>query len=143
MLPVVLLGCALWLRGRITRQDVLQLSPYFILSLAFGLMSVWFQKHQALVMSGLTLQPESFWQRSIGAGRDFWFYLGKALLPAEPEHRLCALETGCDNAGIIPSVDFFGRGFCFVLAIPPQLGTGRIIRTGMFRRHFISGARLF
>ena len=30
----------------------------------------------------LTLQPESFWQRSIGAGRDFWFYLGKALLPA-------------------------------------------------------------
>jgi Flp pilus assembly protein TadD len=44
-------------------------------------MSVWFQKNQALVMAGIPLEPASFWQRLIGAGRDFWFYLGKALLP--------------------------------------------------------------
>jgi protein O-mannosyl-transferase len=81
MLPLVLLAGALWQRGRITREDLLQISPFLFLSLAFGLMSVWFQKHQALVMAGLPLEPESFWQRLIGAGRDFWFYLGKALLP--------------------------------------------------------------
>jgi protein O-mannosyl-transferase len=81
MLPLVLLGCALWQRGRITRQEVVQISPYFFLSLAFGLMSAWFQRHQALTMAGKILQPENFSERLIGAGRDFWFYLGKALLP--------------------------------------------------------------
>jgi tetratricopeptide (TPR) repeat protein len=81
MLPLVLLGCAFWQRGKITRQDFLQISPFLFLSLAFGLMSAWFQKHQALAMAGQTLQPESFLQKLIGAGRDFWFYLGKALLP--------------------------------------------------------------
>jgi Flp pilus assembly protein TadD len=44
-------------------------------------MSAWFQKHQALALAGQILQPESFWERLVGAGRDFWFYLGKALLP--------------------------------------------------------------
>jgi tetratricopeptide (TPR) repeat protein len=81
MLPMVLLGCAFWQRGKITRQDFLQISPFLFLSLAFGLMSAWFQKHQALAMAGQTLQPESFLQKLVGAGRDFWFYLGKAILP--------------------------------------------------------------
>ena len=79
MLPPVLLLCAAWQRKRITRRDMLHTSPYFVLALAFGLMSVWFQKHQAL--AGLSLEPAGFWERLAGAGRDFWFYLGKALLP--------------------------------------------------------------
>jgi len=79
MLPLVLLLCAAWQRGRITRQDVLHTSPYFVLALAFGLMSVWFQKHQALV--GETLAPASFGERLAGAGQNFWFYFWKALLP--------------------------------------------------------------
>ena len=57
MLPVVLLLCAAWQRGRITRRDALHTGPHFILALAFGLMSVWFQKHQALVTAGQALQP--------------------------------------------------------------------------------------
>jgi protein O-mannosyl-transferase len=81
MLPLVLLGCALWQRGKITRQDFLQISPFLFLSLAFGLMSAWFQKHQALALAGQTLPSENFLQKLIGAGRDFWFYLGKALWP--------------------------------------------------------------
>ena len=81
MLPLVLLGCALWQRGRITRQDLLHTSPYFLLALAFGLMSVWFQKHQALVSAGMAPPPESFLERLAIAARVFWFYLGKALLP--------------------------------------------------------------
>jgi tetratricopeptide (TPR) repeat protein len=81
MLPVALILCAAWRRGRVTRRDVLHTSPYFILALAFGLMSVWFQKHQALANAGQTLQATSCWERLAGAGYDFWFYLGKALMP--------------------------------------------------------------
>lgn len=81
MLPVVLLICAAWQRNRITRRDVLHTVPHFTLALAFGLMSVWFQKHQALVTAGQALQPASFLERLAGAGQDFWFYLGKVLLP--------------------------------------------------------------
>lgn len=79
MLPVVLVGCAAWQRGRITRRDLLHTAPFFFLSAAFGLMSSWFQKHMAL--AGETLQPSSFWERLAGAGQNFWFYLGKALMP--------------------------------------------------------------
>ena len=79
MLPLVLVGFVMWQRGRVTRQDWLQISPFFVLALAFGLMSVWFQKYQAL--AGLTLQPESFLERLVGAGRNCWFYFGKAILP--------------------------------------------------------------
>jgi Flp pilus assembly protein TadD len=79
MLPVVLIGCAAWQRGRITGRDWLHTSPFFFLAAAFGLMSSWFQKYQAL--AGETLQSSSFWDRLAGAGQNYWFYLGKALLP--------------------------------------------------------------
>jgi len=79
MLPLVLLACAAWQRGRITRRDFLRTSPFFVLALAFGLMSCWFQKHQQLI--GMTLQAESFWERLALAGHILWFYFGKALLP--------------------------------------------------------------
>jgi len=81
MLPMVLLGCAAWQRGRITRRDLIHTGPHFLLALAFGLLSVWFQKHQALALTGQVLPPESFWMRLAIASRIFWFYLGKALLP--------------------------------------------------------------
>lgn len=81
MLPVVLLLCALWQRGRIAGKDVLHTLPFFGLSLVFGLMSVWFQKHQALATGPLALQPAGFPERLAGAGYVFWFYLGKDLLP--------------------------------------------------------------
>ena len=81
MLPVVMLLCALWQRGRITKKDIIHTLPFFALSLAFGLMSVWYQKHQALQLAGQTLPPVSFPQRLAGAGYIFWFYLGKALFP--------------------------------------------------------------
>jgi len=81
MLPVVLLVCAAWQRRRLTRKDVLHTAPYFLFSLAFGLMSVWFQKYQALPSVNETLAPENFWQRLAASGNVFWFYLGKAFVP--------------------------------------------------------------
>jgi Flp pilus assembly protein TadD len=81
MLPVVLLICAAWQRGRLTRKDVLHTIPFFALSLAFGLMSVWFQKYQALTSVDMVLVPETFWQRLAAAGGNIWFYIEKALLP--------------------------------------------------------------
>lgn len=79
MLPVVLLVVVAWQNGRITRVDMLRSSPFFLLAFFFGMMSAWFQKHQAMV--GSILAPESLAQRVAGAGRVFWFYLGKVALP--------------------------------------------------------------
>ena len=79
MLPVVLLGCAWWQRGCVTRRDLWRAAPFFALAVAFGSMTVWFQTHQA--MAGVTVQTENFWARLAGAGWALWFYLGKTLLP--------------------------------------------------------------
>jgi tetratricopeptide (TPR) repeat protein len=81
VLPVILLLCAFWQRRRITVKDVIHLSPFFVLSVAFGLMSIWFQKHQALLTTHEVLHPASFLERLATAGYVFWFYQGKALLP--------------------------------------------------------------
>src|SRR6185437_13392826 len=48
VLPVALLACAAWQRGRITRRDAVQTAPFFLLALGFGVLSIWFQKYQAL-----------------------------------------------------------------------------------------------
>jgi tetratricopeptide (TPR) repeat protein len=80
-LPVALLGCAIWQRGRVTRRDIVHTAPFFIVALAFGLMSIWFQKYQAL--AGEIVPSQSFAERLGVAGRNFWFYIGKALWPAK------------------------------------------------------------
>ncbi len=81
MLPVAILMCAAWQRRRIAWKDILHTLPFFVLSLGFGLMSVWFQKNQALPTAESVLLPASFAERLAGAGYCFWFYLEKTLLP--------------------------------------------------------------
>ncbi len=48
MLPVVLLLLALYRRGRIGRRDLALALPYFALSLALGLVTVWYQWTRAV-----------------------------------------------------------------------------------------------
>lgn len=110
MLPVVLLACAVWQSGRLTRRDVLRAGPFFVIALAFGLMSSWFQKHQA--MTGPALAPESFWQQLAMSGRIFWFYLGKALLPVKLNLAYPQWATAANALAYLP--DFL---FCVVLIV--------------------------
>ena len=79
MTPFVPLGCAWWQRGRIERRDVLRAVPFFWLSLALGLVTIWFQHYRAI--GGEVVQSGSFWARLAGAGWAVWFYLGKTLWP--------------------------------------------------------------
>ena len=79
MLPLALLGLAAFRRGRVSGRDLICTGPFFVVALAFGLMSAWFQKH--VYLAGLTLAQQSFGERLAVAGRAFWFYLGKALWP--------------------------------------------------------------
>ncbi len=81
MLPAVLLACAVWQRGRPSRSDFVHTGPFLFLAAAFGLMSIWFQKHIAMALAGQSLEPISFWEHLTVAGRVFWFYLAKALAP--------------------------------------------------------------
>jgi Flp pilus assembly protein TadD len=139
MLPAVLLLCAAWQRGRITRQDVLHTGPFFVLAAAFGLMSIWFQKHQAL--AGLFFEPASFWERLAVAGRIPWFYLGKALLPLNlnvyyPRWKIDVLAPTAYLPGLLFCALFvlcwrFHRGWgrhvlfglgCFAVTLFPVLG---------------------
>jgi tetratricopeptide (TPR) repeat protein len=128
MLPLVLLGGAAFRRGRITGRDWVCAGPFFVLALAFGLMSAWFQKYQAL--AGQALAPESFWERLAIAGRAFWFYLGKALLPVRlnlvyPRWKVDALSLGSFVPVILAGAVFllcwrFRRGW----GRPALLGLG-------------------
>ncbi len=79
VLPVLLLGYAWWRRGSLRRTDWVRTAPYFVLSLAFGLITVWMQQREAI--KGVTVQSEDLWGRLAGAGWAAWFYLGKALAP--------------------------------------------------------------
>jgi protein O-mannosyl-transferase len=79
MLPVVLLGCVWWQRGRVRQKDLLDVMPFFALSMALGLITILFQYGH--ILKGHTSRAVGFLSRLATAGRAPWFYLDKALLP--------------------------------------------------------------
>jgi hypothetical protein len=79
MLPVVLLGCVWWRRGRVERRDVACNLPFFAFSLVAGVSTVWFQYGNA--MHWQTIREVGFTGRLAAAGWMPWFYFFKALLP--------------------------------------------------------------
>jgi tetratricopeptide (TPR) repeat protein len=93
MLPAILLLCAWWRRGRVTWKDLLRSAPFFGLSLALGLVTVWFQHHNAI--AGAAVRPEGVASRIAAAGWIAWFYLYKALLPVG----LCVIYPRWDVGG--------------------------------------------
>ena len=79
MLPLVLLLLVWWRRGKVVTRDLIRTIPFFALSLALGLVTVWFQWHNAIGQEAA--RPEGAASRIAAAGWIAWFYLYKILLP--------------------------------------------------------------
>jgi len=101
ILPFVLLLCAWRRRGRISRRDIARSVPFFALAVALGLVTIWFQRHNAI--HGMTVRSEGAASRRAAVGWVAWFYLYKLLLPAG----LCAIYPrwkvdGASAAAYVP-----------------------------------------
>lgn len=78
MLPIVILILLWWQGGRITRKDLIRSVPFFLLSLLFGLITVWFQYKG---VGEDIVRNDSFLSRLAISGWAVWFYLFKSLVP--------------------------------------------------------------
>ena len=97
MFPVVLLLYAWWKRGGITGADLRATLPFFAVSLALGLVTVWFQVHRAIANPGGP--SDSLPMRAVAAGREIAFYFFKSvwpvgLLPIYPRWAVSPLTLG-------------------------------------------------
>jgi len=79
MFPGVLLLYAWWRRGRIDRRDLRSSAPFFALSLALGLVTVWFQDQRGMQAGILPLGGLA--SRLATAGLTTGFYLSKTVFP--------------------------------------------------------------
>ncbi len=79
MLPVILLLLCWWRHNSLTRRTVISTMPFFLISLVFGLITVWFQHNNAI--AGEIVRPEGLASRIASMGWVAWFYLYKAFVP--------------------------------------------------------------
>ena len=77
-LPVVLLACAWWQRGRIEWRDLLRVVPYLLIGAVMAGIELWGQHFMA---QGDVIRTDGFFSRAAVAGCAVWFYFGKLLLP--------------------------------------------------------------
>ena len=75
--PAMMLGFSLWRRGRLTRRDIIESLPFWVLAAALSAMTVLVQGRILDVLS----RPLVGWEKAAGAGWIFWFYVEKALAP--------------------------------------------------------------
>lgn len=80
MLPVFLLVLLWWKRGRLSRGDARITAPFFAVSLALGLVTLWFQDARAIGHDAVS--PGGWAERIALSGRTLAFYLSKAVWPA-------------------------------------------------------------
>lgn len=77
--PVATLAIVWWKRGRIRRDDLVSLIPFFVLAVGLGLATAGLERRHFWV-SGSDWSP-TLPERVLIAGRVFWFYLGKFVWP--------------------------------------------------------------
>jgi len=84
-LPVVLLLHAWWKRGVITQRDVMRTAPFFLVSLALGLITIKYQHGRAIgsekILVDSLFSVNGFLQRTAVAGMAILFYLWKMIAP--------------------------------------------------------------
>jgi protein O-mannosyl-transferase len=80
-LPVALILIIWWKQGRIRSLDVRLLTPYFLLALILGALTIFVEKHHTGAQ-GPAFEI-TFLERCLIAGRAFWFYIAKTILPYE------------------------------------------------------------
>ena len=79
MLPCALLLCLWWRHGTAKPRDFVAVAPFFVLSAAMGLVTIWFERQHGIGTQ--VVRDDGFLARLAGAGWAVWFYLGKALWP--------------------------------------------------------------
>ena len=80
-LPAAIILVLWWKRGRVLWREVVSLVPFILLGLAFGLLTVWVERHH-VGATGSSWEL-SFLERCLIAGRALWFYAGKLVWPGE------------------------------------------------------------
>jgi hypothetical protein len=138
-LPVALLLVIWWKRGTLTRRDLLAVAPFVALGVAFGLLTLWLEKHHVGATGDeWALSPV---ERILVAGRALSFYAAKLIRPARltfiyPRWQVDAAATwqylfplaaGAVVAGLWFARERIGRGplvavLFFVLTLVPALG---------------------
>jgi tetratricopeptide (TPR) repeat protein len=76
-LPLVLLACAWWRRGSITRRDIVRVVPYVLIGALMAGVEIWTQHADEDVRS------DSLMSRTAVAGCAVWFYFGKLVWPLD------------------------------------------------------------
>ena len=79
-LPVVLLACAWWQRGRIERRDLLRVVPFLLIGLIMVGMEV-YQQHVSAQQT--VVRTDGLLSRTAVAGCAVWFYLWKLIWPVD------------------------------------------------------------
>jgi tetratricopeptide (TPR) repeat protein len=77
-LPVVLLACAWWQRGRIERRDLLRVVPFLLIGAAMTGIELWTQHN---VAQREVVRTDGLLSRAGVAGCAVWFYLGELMWP--------------------------------------------------------------
>ena len=81
-LPAALLVIFWWKRGTLSaRRDVAPLLPFFAVGAAAGIFTAWMER--TFIGASGSEFAFSFVERSLIAGRAFWFYLAKIIWPAD------------------------------------------------------------
>lgn len=77
---IVLLACAWWQRGRITRRDLVRVIPFLLIGVLMALEEVALQ-HSSAGRMGVTMRTDDLLSRVAVAGCAVWFYFWKLIWP--------------------------------------------------------------